>query len=104
MSAESLLENPALFSGKLYDLDDLAIEYMQMAKEYSARYQEIKAHLFRILYTGLQVHVDIREKLVKAKDWEDMNLVVIELREKRRDVEPEAKLGWYVRFWHKFNK
>lgn len=41
---------------------------------------------------------------MKAKDWEDMNLVVIELREKRRDIEPEAKLGWYVRFWHKFNK
>jgi len=24
MSAEALLENPALFSGKLFDLDDLA--------------------------------------------------------------------------------
>lgn len=38
MSAEALLENPALFSGKLYDLDDLAYDYMMMAKEYSARY------------------------------------------------------------------
>ena len=32
MSAEALLENPALFSNKLYDLDDLAYEYMMMAK------------------------------------------------------------------------
>ena len=28
MSAEALLENPALFSGKVFDLDDLAMEYL----------------------------------------------------------------------------
>jgi len=28
MSAEALLENPALFCGKLVDLDDLALEYL----------------------------------------------------------------------------
>ena len=32
MSSEALLENPALFSGKIYDLDILAQEYIEMAK------------------------------------------------------------------------
>ena len=30
MSAESLLENPALFSGKIMDLDELAQEYLEL--------------------------------------------------------------------------
>lgn len=84
MSAEALLENPALFSGKLYDLDDLAYEYMLMAKEYSARYQEIKAHLFRIMYTGLTENVDLRDKLVKAFTYDEYLHVVVELRERRK--------------------
>ena len=29
-SAEALLENPALFSGKILDLDDLALEYLDL--------------------------------------------------------------------------
>jgi len=32
MSAEALLENPALFSGKQYDLDDLALEYLDICE------------------------------------------------------------------------
>ena len=36
MSGEALLENPALFSGKIYDLDDLALEYMEYANKYKA--------------------------------------------------------------------
>lgn len=83
MSAEALLENPALFSNKLYDLDDLAYEYMMMAKEYSAKYSEIKGHLFRILYTGVSEHIDLRDKLMKAFTYDEYLLVVVELRARR---------------------
>lgn len=34
MSAEALLENPALFSGKFVDLDDLALELLELCKKY----------------------------------------------------------------------
>ena len=34
MSSESLLENPALFSGEVKDQDLLALEYLDMAKTY----------------------------------------------------------------------
>jgi tRNA-dihydrouridine synthase 1 len=53
MSSESLLENPALFSGKLYDLDLLAVEYMDLAKIYESKPTEIKSHLFKFLHRGL---------------------------------------------------
>lgn len=37
MSAEAILENPALFdkeSGGLRDMDDLALEYLEFAEKY----------------------------------------------------------------------
>mgnify|MGYP003933264305 CR=1 FL=1 len=55
MSAESLLENPALFSGKIYNLDDLALEYLELVKKYPVEPSYVRPHLFKILYTGLQV-------------------------------------------------
>ncbi|CAD8076375.1 unnamed protein product [Paramecium primaurelia] len=98
MSSEALLENPALFSGQIKDLNDLALEYMQFAKQYDARIVEIKAHLFKLLYTGLQIHVDQRSKLASAKTYEEHLEVVIELKNKRADVPKENKFGWYKRY------
>jgi len=61
MSAEALLENPALFSGKIYDIDDLALEYLELAQQYKGASPScIRAHLFKMLYTGLQIHTDLR--------------------------------------------
>jgi tRNA-dihydrouridine synthase 1 len=88
MSAEALLENPALYSGKIYDLDDLAYEYMMMAIQYRARHQEVKSHLFRILYTGLSEHVDVREKLTKSYTHDEFLAVVVELRTRRHGQDP----------------
>ncbi|CAD8180549.1 unnamed protein product [Paramecium octaurelia] len=98
MSSEALLENPALFSGEIKDLNDLALEYMQFAKQYDARLAEIKAHLFKLLYTGLQIFTDLRSKLGSAKTYEEHLEVVIELKNKRADVPKEDKLGWYKRY------
>lgn len=35
MSSEALLENPALFSGRILDLDDMALEYLDFCNKYS---------------------------------------------------------------------
>ena len=34
MSSESILENPALFADKMYDLDELVEEYFEMVEKY----------------------------------------------------------------------
>ena len=62
MSSESILENPALFANKTYDLDDLALEYFEMCDKYPGEHNiaHVKAHLFKILYAGLTKHTDLR--------------------------------------------
>lgn len=49
------------------DLDDLALEYLDLAEQYpGANDSCIRAHLFKMLYTGLSKNIDLRERLVKA--------------------------------------
>lgn len=53
MSAESLLENPALFSGEIYDLDDIALDYLDFAEKYPTPHYFVKSHIFKFLHKGL---------------------------------------------------
>jgi hypothetical protein len=59
----------------------------------------IRAHLFKMLFTGLAVHVDLRERLVKAMGIVNFRQIVHELNMRRVDIALEAKLGWYLRYW-----
>ena len=52
---------------------------MDLAKEYKAKTSEIKGHLFKLLHTGLSVHVDLRSELANAKTYEDRLKVVVEM-------------------------
>ena len=56
MSSESILENVALFSDKIYDMDDIAQEYLDLTEEFPGEvsHSAIKSHLFKFLYMGLQ--------------------------------------------------
>ena len=68
MSAEALLENPALFSGKVVDLDGLALEYLSLAEQHPGADDScIRAHMFKLMFTGLSQHIDLRERLTKAR-------------------------------------
>ncbi|RLO11559.1 hypothetical protein DYB28_003251, partial [Aphanomyces astaci] len=69
MSSEGILERPALFSN---DRDphgvplrqiDLAIEYLELAKQYPPPDKFLRAHLFKILFQELKVHTDLREQI-----------------------------------------
>ena len=55
MLAEGILENPAIFSNQIPDLDDIALEYMEFAKKYNAGINEIKAHIFKFGVSELRV-------------------------------------------------
>ena len=99
MSAESLLENPALFSGEVYDLDDLALEYYNMWKKYDSNNPAyLKPHLFKIMHKGLSEHTDLRDKLGSAHKEEEIVKIVIELKERRKTTPKEQKFGWYERY------
>lgn len=99
MSAESLLENPALFSGEVHDLDQLAQEYFDLWKKYdNGNLKYLKPHLFKILHKGLGEHVDLRDKLAKIQGADEIEKVIKELAERRKDVRKEDKFGWYERY------
>lgn len=71
MSAEALLENPALFSGKKHCLDTLALEYLELTEKHpGAGVSCIRAHLFKMLYKGLSENVDLRERMTQAQTTE----------------------------------
>eukprot|EP01015_Nassula_variabilis_P024579 TRINITY_DN4719_c0_g1_i16.p2 TRINITY_DN4719_c0_g1~~TRINITY_DN4719_c0_g1_i16.p2 ORF type:complete len:298 (+),score=43.45 TRINITY_DN4719_c0_g1_i16:67-960(+) len=98
MSSEALLENPTLFSGKNYDLDDVAFEFMELSKLYKNDIKYVKPHLFKILYSGLQKHTDLRDKLPHAKTFEEMLEIITHLKQRRVNEDIMEKLGWYLRY------
>ena len=99
MSAEALLENPALFSGKIHCLDTLALEYLDIWEKYdNFNNKFLKPHLFKMLHEGLRIHPELRKKLATSYNIDDYREVVKELREKRKDTKLEDKFGWYDRY------
>eukprot|EP00002_Diphylleia_rotans_P039207 TRINITY_DN9041_c0_g1_i1.p1 TRINITY_DN9041_c0_g1~~TRINITY_DN9041_c0_g1_i1.p1 ORF type:complete len:265 (+),score=26.15 TRINITY_DN9041_c0_g1_i1:722-1516(+) len=84
MSAETLLENPALFSGKEMSPTDMALDYMEICKEYTTPMRMVRAHIFQMLHNRLSIHTDVRARLQEAVNWQDHFDVVSEL--KRREM------------------
>jgi len=116
MSSEAALENPALFcgnidsSGTYIDQNRLALEYLELAEQHlpgsdSGTPKCVKAHMFKLVYAGLQDHVDLREHLVRATSFKEFRAVVEELakrnwRQPRFHVEGEYRRhrSWYFRY------
>lgn len=104
MSSEALLENPCLFSGEIFDLDMIALEYLGLCKQYNSDIKYIKPHLFKILHAGLCCNHDLRERLAKANDFEEFSDIVANLKKRRENIRPEEKFGWYLRYQNKEKK
>lgn len=98
MSSESLLENPALFSGKVYNLDQIALEYLDICKTYETDPAYIRPHLFKILFTGLQKNPELREELGRSRTMEEFLDITHKLNQLRIAESPESKIGWYLRY------
>lgn len=98
MSSEALLENPALFSGKLHDPDQLALEYLEIWKKYdSSNPKPVRPHLFKLMYSGLQVHTHIRDKISGEFSYNQFKRAIEEMIKLRKDLKIEDKFGWYRR-------
>jgi tRNA-dihydrouridine synthase 1 len=83
MSAEGLLEYPALFSGKQYNQMDLIMEYFEIAESSILPYPAaLKGHVFRQLGDLLNIHVDLRTQISNPdiKDYFKLKAIVLELK------------------------
>jgi tRNA-dihydrouridine synthase 1 len=72
LSAESLLEDPAMFSPQRYlpggewtplDGPKILLEYLDLVEQYPVAYRMIKGHAFKLLGPWLTEFIDLREEL-----------------------------------------
>lgn len=109
MSSESILEYPALFDpSKVYDMDDLALEYIDFYEKYKgeANHKILRCHLHKFLHSGFTVHkhTDLRDKLnkINTRETESVKLyrdLVLEMKKRRKGIDPIDKITWYYRHW-----
>ena len=75
---------------------------MELAAQFPPfKLKVVRAHIFKILFTGLQRHTDLRDRLVAAKKMQGMWEVVREMK-RRREAQPDPALmalSWYYRWW-----
>ncbi|KAK9053252.1 hypothetical protein SSX86_029885 [Deinandra increscens subsp. villosa] len=66
LSAESLLENPALFTRfGTVDQGDLVVEYLKLCEKYPVPWRMIRSHVHKMLGEWFRVHPHVREDLNK---------------------------------------
>jgi tRNA-dihydrouridine synthase 1 len=99
MSSEAILENPAFFDSNFYHMEDLMLEYIDLAEKYEENYCTVRSHLYKSLFSGFKEHVDLRDDLYKVESYDEMRQVCMELKERRLDIAPEDKIEWYHRYW-----
>lgn len=61
--------------------------------------KNVRSHLHKFLYTGLQTHTDLRDRLSDAKSLDVLKDVVKEMIERRKGIDPPSKIAWYYRYW-----
>lgn len=86
LSAESLLENPALFAGfRTVDQGDLVVEYLKLCEIYPVPWRMIRSHVHKMLGEWFRVHPHVREDLNKQSklSFEFMYDMVNRLRDLR---------------------
>ncbi|XP_071702859.1 uncharacterized protein [Rutidosis leptorrhynchoides] len=86
LSAESLLENPALFAGfKSVDQGDLVVEYLKLCEKYPVPWRMIRSHVHKMLGEWFRVYPHVREDLNKQSklSFEFMYDMVNRLRDLR---------------------
>ena len=55
MSAEKLLEYHSFFSGGEYNIDEIALEYLDLCKKYDTDLFFARSHLFKLFFTANKI-------------------------------------------------
>jgi len=110
MSGEKLIEMPTFFSKKLYDINDIALEYCDMWKKYKPNNQidkthmsQIRGHMFKFLYTGCNMFPEYNHKIGLTENLDEIINIAKEMKDLMKDVKLEDKYGWYMRHRKKEN-
>ncbi len=118
MSAEAILENPALVAGMdpAPSPTRMALDYLDMAERYPDTKKVVQAHLFKLLHGPLCAHPEFRQQISRphrVRDFEvylaAMRACVMELEALHGDCEdnrchPHRKSGTYYPWYGRHRK
>jgi tRNA-dihydrouridine synthase len=104
MSGEKLIEMPTFFSKKLYDINDIALEYCDIWKKYKPNEKlnktymsQIRGHMFKFFYTACNMHPEYNQKIALTQSLDEVIDIAKNIKELMKDVKLEDKYGWYMR-------
>ena len=111
MSGEKLIEMPTFFSKKLYDINDIALEYCDIWKEYKSREEikksymsQIRGHMFKFFYTACNMYPEYNQKIGLSEDLDEIIDISKNIKTLMKEVKLEDKYGWYMRHRKKNNE
>ena len=93
-----ILENPFIFSGQMYNIDDVAIEYITLAEELDTDINFCRSHLFKFFYQACKMNFEFNERLGVSHSYKDLLDLAYEIKEYRKEIKNEDKFGWYYRY------
>ena len=89
---------------KMYDINDIALEYCNTWKEYvpldkikKNELSKIRGHMFKFLYTGCNMYPEYNQKIGNTRSLDEIINIVVEMKDKMKDMKMEDKYGWYMR-------
>ena len=81
MSAEGILHNPSIFTGKPITVWQATREYVELAREHPCPFSYVRGHVFKFLQHCLAIaeHAPLRNKVAKTHSLDDLLNVADEL-------------------------
>jgi len=105
MSAETILENPALFSGKDVDSFDISLEYLDICENiHPTKYKYIRTHLLQMMKPRLEKYSDLRESLGYTHNIQQARGIIEQLRERVQMNAPQVMVCVKIRETRKENR
>jgi len=84
MSAEKILENPFYFSGKDFNIDDVALEYLDLSRETDNDIAYVRSHLFKFYYHACKLDMSFNQRLCDSQTIDQFYQIGEEIREFRK--------------------
>ena len=104
MSGEKMMEMPTFFSKKLFDINDIALEYCDMWKKYYSieeinkeHMSQIRGHMFKFFYTACNMFPEYNQKIALTEDLDTIINIAKDIKKAMKDVKIEDQYGWYMR-------
>jgi len=105
MSAETILENPALFSGKIVDSFDISHEYLDICETmHTTKFKYIRIHLLQMLKAGFDKYPDLRDCVGRTRTIPQARCVIEQIRERVETNAPQVMFEVVIREQRKERK